>query len=315
MKRFKNILFIAGNGEKKQEALERCAELALRNTAKLTVIGVVNVSTLGALIDRKTLALDDLQQRAISERSAEIEDALQNLGIEGLDITSKILLDGGFVEIIQEVLSNDHDLVIKAAESWSAMNTTWFGSSDLHLMRKCPCPVWIIKPTRTHRYERILAAVDTDPSDSQQDGLNRLIMDLATSLARSEESELHVVHAWDLHGDDWRIARVVLTDQQIGSIRLDVRDRHQVTFDKLLAEYDLGGIRTRTHLIEGRAGIVIPEQAKQHDAGLIVMGTVARTGVPGFFIGNTAENVLNQVNCSVLTVKPQGFVTPVRLES
>jgi len=45
---------------------------------------------------------------------------------------------------------------------------------------------------------------------------------------------------------------------------------------------------------------------------LIVMGTVGRTGIPGLFIGNTAETVLRQVDCSVLTVKPWGFVTPVR---
>ena len=44
------------------------------------------------------------------------------------------------------------------------------------------------------------------------------------------------------------------------------------------------------------------------------MGTVCRTGLAGFFIGNTAENVLNEVNCSVLTVKPEGFITPVTLE-
>ncbi|MDJ0891306.1 MAG: universal stress protein, partial [Gammaproteobacteria bacterium] len=41
--------------------------------------------------------------------------------------------------------------------------------------------------------------------------------------------------------------------------------------------------------------------------------TVGRTGIPGFFIGNTAENLLSQVECSVLTVKPSGFVTPVEL--
>ncbi|MEA2079293.1 MAG: universal stress protein, UspA, partial [Pseudomonadota bacterium] len=34
----------------------------------------------------------------------------------------------------------------------------------------------------------------------------------------------------------------------------------------------------------------------------------------GFLIGNTAEEVLNQVDCSVLTLKPEGFVTPVTLE-
>jgi nucleotide-binding universal stress UspA family protein len=42
---------------------------------------------------------------------------------------------------------------------------------------------------------------------------------------------------------------------------------------------------------------------QKHD--LVIMGTVCRTGVAGFFIGNTAENVLQQVDCSVLTVKPE----------
>jgi nucleotide-binding universal stress UspA family protein len=44
---------------------------------------------------------------------------------------------------------------------------------------------------------------------------------------------------------------------------------------------------------------------------LVVMGTVARAGIPGFFMGNTAESILNQIDCSVLTVKPPGFVSPV----
>ena len=46
----------------------------------------------------------------------------------------------------------------------------------------------------------------------------------------------------------------------------------------------------------------------------IVMGTVCRTGIPGFFIGNTAEYVLSRVHCSVLTMKPAGFVSPVTLD-
>ena len=41
------------------------------------------------------------------------------------------------------------------------------------------------------------------------------------------------------------------------------------------------------------------------------MGTVCRTGIAGFFIGNTAEKTLQQVDCSVLMVKPEGFVSPV----
>ena len=43
------------------------------------------------------------------------------------------------------------------------------------------------------------------------------------------------------------------------------------------------------------------------------MGTVSRTGIAGFFIGNCAETVLRQVDCSVLTLKPAGFATPISL--
>ena len=69
----------------------------------------------------------------------------------------------------------------------------------------------------------------------------------------------------------------------------------------------------RIHLLEGDAEILIPGLAKSKRIELIVMGTVCRTGIEGFFIGNTAEKVLQQVDCSVLTVKPDGFVTPVKL--
>ena len=58
----------------------------------------------------------------------------------------------------------------------------------------------------------------------------------------------------------------------------------------------------------------IPAFAKEIKADLVVMGTVARTGLSGFFMGNTAETILNQLDCSVLAIKPPGFVTPVTLD-
>lgn len=58
----------------------------------------------------------------------------------------------------------------------------------------------------------------------------------------------------------------------------------------------------------------IPELVKEHQIDLVMMGTVGRTGIPGFLMGNTAEMILNRIDCSVLAIKPEGFVTPVTLE-
>ncbi|MFG0289007.1 MAG: universal stress protein, partial [Rhodopirellula sp. JB044] len=52
--------------------------------------------------------------------------------------------------------------------------------------------------------------------------------------------------------------------------------------------------------------------ADEVEADLMVMGTVCRTGIAGVLIGNTAETVLSDINCSLLALKPEGFQSPVR---
>lgn len=81
-----------------------------------------------------------------------------------------------------------------------------------------------------------------------------------------------------------------------------------------LAKHPLSGIPHNVHLLKGDPAEVIASLTAKKRIDLIVMGTVGRTGIPGFLIGNTAETVLRQVNCSVLAVKPEGFVTPVKIE-
>ncbi len=58
---------------------------------------------------------------------------------------------------------------------------------------------------------------------------------------------------------------------------------------------------------------MIPNFAKDHDVDLVVMGTLGRLSDRGVFIGDTAERILNRLECSVLALKPAGFVSPVQL--
>ena len=81
-----------------------------------------------------------------------------------------------------------------------------------------------------------------------------------------------------------------------------------------MGQVDITDLKPHLHLIEGDPDDCIPELAMEQGIDLLVMGSVCRTGIAGFLIGNTAEEVLNQVDCSVLTLKPEGFVTPVILE-
>ena len=69
----------------------------------------------------------------------------------------------------------------------------------------------------------------------------------------------------------------------------------------------------QTHLIKGTPHGEVPALIARIEVDALIMGTVARTGVPGFIAGNTAETILNPIDCSVLAIKTPGSVTPVTL--
>jgi nucleotide-binding universal stress UspA family protein len=73
----------------------------------------------------------------------------------------------------------------------------------------------------------------------------------------------------------------------------------------------MGRLKLVRHLPKGWARDELPLLARRVAADIVVLGTLARTGVPGLLMGNTAEAILHQIDCSVLALKPDGFQTPV----
>ncbi len=309
MKRFKEILYYTDAGQGSRWPLERAAELALRNRGRLTVLGVERLPP-----DLQLLAPVLPQDSATQDLRERLEQFVEPVRQKELRLDIKVRIGTPFVEIIRRVLDDGHDLVMTSAEGGrGGLKGLLFGSTSLHLMRKCPCPVWVIKPGRHRRFERILAAVNPDPHDEEHPGVSTQVMELATSLARLEGSELRVVHAWDVRGERWLRERTRLDSTEVDQVVRDIRANHESWLNDLLTRHPLSGIPHHVQLLRGEPAKVIVGLTTKKSIDLIVMGTVARTGIPGLFIGNTAETVLSQVDCSVLTVKPDGFVTPVGL--
>ena len=199
-----------------------------------------------------------------------------------------------------------------AAEGKGGIKEKLFGTTSLHLMRKCPCPVWIHKPTQSARYRRILAAVNPRDPDPIKEGSNRKIMELATSMAKIENGELHVIHVWDFVGESLLVKRGGLTREEVKDLIAETRQKHQTALESLLKRHPAEDIPNFTHLLRGNPGEVIKAFAEEKRIDLIVMGTVGRAGIAGLLIGNTAEHVIQSVNASVLAVKPKGFASPVQ---
>ena len=309
MKRFKNILFIADREDGLGLALERAVALSHSNQARLTVMDVTPDSGLADYI-RRSYAID-LNAQLREQRLGALEALTRPYTDNNVSLYTTVVTGTPFLEVVRAVQRNAHDLVMKVAQAPAGRASSLFGSTDMHLLRKCPCPVWIDRAGDSAPYRRLLAAVD--PFDDESGALQRLILDLATSLAEREQARLDVLHAWELPGESmlasgrWRIAH-----SQLARLLEDTEQRHRQGLDRLLLPYGLGSAAPNVHLLKGRPAQVISDCARQQDSDLVVMGSLGRAGLPGLFIGNTAEDVLRDAQCAVLAVKPNDFVSPVQ---
>jgi len=321
MKRFTKILLIADMDQKDSVSLQRAVALARNNRASLTIVDFVEPIQVHSLKGRLADAARELFELTVGDKNARLGELRDSIAESGLDVVARVLTGKPFIETIRLVLEARHDLVIKTIETPPSLKKVFFGSTDMHLMRKCPCPVWLVKPTDEHRYKRILAAVDYSPEADEKDALNRQIIELSTSLALAESSELHVVHAWRLFAENYvKSARATIPEAEFNAAIENETNERTEWLKRVVYEYAaetgekaIDCINPHLHVINGAADRVVASLAAELSANLIVMGTIARVGVPGFFIGNTAESILNQVECSVLTVKPPGYISPIAL--
>jgi nucleotide-binding universal stress UspA family protein len=313
MKRFKNILLVADSDNRDETALREALSLAKNNKTRITVAEVIEEFPQEMLDLSASIKIADLQTAVRQEALKDLKAFVASVKEKSFPVSIKILVGTPFLEIIRLVLQKNHGLVMMAAEGKTELGEIFFGSTTMHLMRKCPCPVWVFKPHHPKHHATILAAVDPDPFDAERDALNHKIMALASSFAKISKGRLHVVHAWSAPTKNILVSRSLL-EHEVELMVSETEKSHRLRLDVLLKKYTPGISRSHIHLLEGDAGTVIPELASKLKVDLIVMGTVCRTGVAGLLIGNAAEKALRHVDCSVLAIKPEGFVTPVELE-
>jgi nucleotide-binding universal stress UspA family protein len=316
MQRFKNILVVLDQGPYDDVVLDRAVRLSGANRARVTVRAMVR----GAPAAFRELEKQHGLEAARHRFEARLLERLVKTTLRVND-QSKIGSVGAieadsFLDILREVLRGKHDLVMIPAEAPASGRDVFLGSTPMHLLRKCPCPVWVFKPplggSREPTCQRILAAVDAlAPWPTEQD-LNVKILELATSLARQEKADLSVIHCWSAHGELLPFSTEDSPPAGLDQYIRDVRREHRTRFKDLLAPFLAAGHDIRSHLVKGDPGLLIPRFVKRREIDLVVMGTVARAGIGGLLMGNAAEKTLHRLGCSVLAVKPDEFVSPVR---
>jgi nucleotide-binding universal stress UspA family protein len=121
----------------------------------------------------------------------------------------------------------------------------------------------------------------------------------AKALALNFRSSVEIAHVFDPS---------IVTTYVEAILGVPVKDRRRVvneSIETLKHGFDAAGIATTASLPEGhKAHNVLLKLAKEHESDLIVAGTHSRWGLERLVIGSTAEELIRNAACPVLTVGP-----------
>jgi universal stress protein E len=248
---------------------------------------------------------EHFQHELRRESDDKLKRELATLGSTGVEIKYETLLGEPYEELIHSVQQEGYDLVVAGTRGHSALQRLVLGSTAKRLIRKCPVSVWTVKDKEIKPPARILAAVDM--SD-----VSRLALNQAMWVAQRAGAQLHVLHVIESTGLSADLLDRNVAGTRSGSLRELIESEVRQQFQEFLSSIDQRSVTTTTHLLWGSPANEAVRLANELGTDLIVMGTVGRRGVEGLLLGNTAESVLTHCDCDVLTVKPAGFVSPIK---
>ena len=309
------------------ETLKAAAAYAEASGGRVALLAVAEPpAELDRIARAAGVARQEIEKRLLADARARAE-AIVRRAAPDLDAEIDICIGKPFLEIVRCAMARNIDIVIKTAEALSAGPQGLFASTDQHLLRKCPATVWLRKRGETSTPKTVLAAVDVDEATAVEPetlaGLNRRILETSVRVAAGRDAVIYLLHAWDAPGEGlvrlW--ANAPDGDRAAADYVSDVQSTHRRALDEIAARArkwaaseGIKGIKIQSRLERGGARQVIPAQARALKADIVVMGAIARTGVPGFIIGNTAEDILNSIDCSVAAVKPPNYVSPLSFD-
>lgn len=305
---YKRILVACDFSPYSDAALQQAVWVARQNGASVTLahtlpdlIKIAHNASPQAKLDLLSGNGEKFEREVRRDSDEKMRQKIAGLGLNDLDIKYKTYLGDAYIELTQAVQLGNYDLVFAGTRGRTAWEQFFVGSTAKRLIRMCPSAVWIVKDKHGVLPKVVTAA--TDFSEVSVQGVAQ-----AYWIARHADAQFHLLHIIDSTdiGDE-SFAKL----PGGAALREELEKTTQAKIDSLLETLQCDRDKVNVHMAWGTPWRELKRFVDEKKVDLLTMGTVGRSGIQGMLLGNTAERVLDTCNCSVLTLKPADYVSPI----
>ncbi len=300
--KFTTIVLVSDGSGLSHAAEQTTLNLAKQQQAKVHVIATANPPSLAT--QWLTANYDDIFQKIVREKRARLEKIALQFEEQGIETEVKVLCGKSSEEIVKDVLLYNADLVVRYLKGERSRQSGAFGNTARNLMRICPCPLLLVGDQPIDR-PKVLACVNAEHNFQE----NQPILSAAEKLA-GEDKQLLAVYCWKFYGSE--MMQHYLDESRYKQCLNEAKHIYQGLYDKFLEQHDLTAFGDGVHLENGEPKHVIPELCRRESVDVVVMSSASQNHPIRRLLGTTIESVLDELPCSLLVVKPQGFQCPVK---
>jgi len=312
MLKYNNILVYIDPTQEQQPALQRAIEIAEKNkNTKITLFLscydlTYEMTSLSSAEERQVM-----QSLVIKENQEWLDTLAEPHRAEGFTIGCQVHWHNRpFQAAIQLILREGYDLLIKSTHPHSRLSAILFTPTDWNLLRKCPIPLLLVKAKSWPENGNILCAIDCKSvEDEAHHSLNEAILTEANDIAQMIKSNIHAVNAYPSPP-----MNIMMELPEFDPIHYEdgLKKFHQKTLNDYAQKYQIEP--ENIHLEQGLPEDVISDVAQGIKAELVILGTVGRSGLGVTLLGHTAEQVIDKLDSDLLALKPEGFISPIKLD-
>jgi nucleotide-binding universal stress UspA family protein len=231
-----------------------------------------------------------------TEPLGELAEDLERQGVMVAD--SSIGVGPGADTILRRAGEIDADLIVLGAGDHPYADSYRVGPTTSAVMLHAVQPVLAVRPGDPNPlFEKILCPVDHSPASKR--GLSNAIQ-----LARPLKSQLLVLSI--VPPVPWVAPASEMGSVDGSSVQHEIAWREE--FERFLLGMDFTGVNWSREIRKGAAAQQIVAVARECHSDTIVMGSTGRTGLSRMLMGSVTRRVLQQLPCSILTVKQEDVV-------
>ena len=197
MEKYQKILAVVDPTTEDQKALKRAIEIARKTGASITAFLTIydfsyEMTTMLSSDEREAM-----RQSVINDRTQWLQSLLSELDTGEIRIDCQVIWHNRpFEQIIEQVLKNGYDIVIKGTHQHDKLKSVIFTPTDWHILRKCPCPVLLVKEHLWPDNGNIVAALNIGSDEEEHNSLNEKITAEAKQLTKVMNANLHLVNSY-----------------------------------------------------------------------------------------------------------------------